>query len=391
MKSVRDSSIVVACLALLILLACNPTAQQEGTTCGGSGDDFGYSIQPTPDGGFVICGATASFGAGGKDVYLIKTNASGDTLWTRTYGGAADDEGNSVIPTSDGGYLVAGFTNSLGAGSYDAYLIRTNSLGDTLWTRTYGGAQDDRANSVQPTPDSGYIFVGQTMSFGAYNYNVWLVKVNAGGDVVWSRAYGGSNDDKGNSVLATSDGYVVVGFTASFGAGDYDVYLLRLTAAGDTLWTRTFGGAKSDQGFSVAPTADGGYVAAGYANSFTIGNTLVYLIKVDAQGDRVWTRTYGFGANWAMSVQKTGDNGFILAGASNSSDAGGLGVYLIKTDAAGDTQWTCSYGGAGDDRGFSVALTPDGGYAVAGSTNSYGAGGQDVYLIKTDAQGNAEN
>ena len=352
--------VLAGTVVLLALVACHRAARPDGRTYGGTADDFGYSVQLTSDGGYVIAGATASSGAGDKDVYLIKTDAQGNPQWTRTFGGAGDDEGNSVQLTSDGGYVIAGFTNSFGAGSNDAYLIRTNSLGDTLWTRTFGGTGDDKAGSVLVLAD-GFAIAGWTFTNGPQVYDAWLIRTDTAGRELWSRTYGGTDDDKFNSLCPASDGgYLLAGFTASYGAGNYDVYLVKTDASGETLWTRTFGGAQSDQGWSVAPTIDGGYVTVGYAISFGSGNPQVYLVKTTALGESLWTRTCG-SVGWAMSVAPTSDSGCILAGTNAAYGTGVPGVYLIRTDAQGDTLWTHTFGGAKDNKGFSVRPTQDGG------------------------------
>jgi len=382
-------------LIVSIVVFASPVLAQTSwwRTYGGTSGDEGWSVQQTADGGYIIAGLTQSFGAGSYDVYLIKTNASGDTLWTRTYGGTNEDFGLSVQQTSDSGYIIAGYTRSFGAGLDDVYLIKTNASGDNLWTRTYGGINDDEGWSVQQTSDSGYIVAGWTMSFGAGEADVYLIKSNASGDTQWTRTYGGFSDDEGYSVQQTSDdGYVIAGETYSFGAGYRDVYLIKTSASGDTLWTRTYGGTNGDGGYSVQQTADGGYIVAGYTESFGAGNEDVYLVRTNASGDTLWTRTYGgTDIDYGNSVQQTSDGGYIIAGETWSFGAGtpdSANVYLIRTNASGDTLWTRTCGGTGSDWGYSVQQTSDSGYIIAGSTTSFGAGGSDVYLIKTDANGN---
>jgi len=362
---------------------------------GGPGYEDGWSVQQTTDSGYIVTGNTSSFGAVLCDVYLIKTNASGDTLWTRTYGGTGAYGGSEVRQTADGGYVVAGYS-SLGAGTTDSdnvYLIKTDTSGDTLWTRTYGGTSDDVGNSVQQTADGGFIVAGYTFSFGVgtpvYS-NVYLIKTNGQGDTVWTRTYGGTSNDDGRSVQQTTDGgYIVAGYTTSFGAGNDDVYLIKTNAQGDTLWTRTYGGTSNDDGGSVQQTSDSGYIIAGYTTSFGTGNDDVYLIKTNASGDTVWTRTYG-GSNKDVgySVRQTTDGGYIIAGYTRSFGAGNGDVYLIKVNGQGDTVWTRTYGGPDDDCSLSARQTADGGYIVTGYANSFGAGNSDLYLIKTDANGN---
>jgi len=191
------------------------------------------SVQQTTDGGYIVAGYTTSFGAGVSDIYLIKTDASGTTLWTKTYGGTDYESANSVQQTFDGGYIVAGFTASFGAGSSDVYLIRTNSSGDSLWTRTYGGISGEAGNSVQQTTDSGYIVAGYTVSFGAGSDDAYLIRTNSSGDTLWTRTYGGPFDEVATSVQQTSDeGYIMAGRTYSFGAGGSDVHLMKTLGDG---------------------------------------------------------------------------------------------------------------------------------------------------------------
>ena len=191
----------------LLLVSLSNAQQRWERNYGGADGDLGYSVQQTSDGGYVVAGYTVSFGDS-IQVYLIKTNATGDTLWTRTYGGTSDDYGYSVQQTMDTGYVIAGKTNSFG-NFYQVYLIKTNSFGDTLWTRTYGGAGYDDGRSVQQTSDGGYIVAGWTNSFGDGN-QVYLIKTNAQGDTLWTKAYGGTDGDLGYSVQQTSDGGYIV-------------------------------------------------------------------------------------------------------------------------------------------------------------------------------------
>lgn len=246
-------------------------------TYGGSGLSEAYSIQQTADGGYVVAGAT---GAGDYDVYVVKINNQGDTLWTRIYGGRGDDVAFSIQQTTDGGYVVAGYTISFGAGYEDVYVVKTNSQGDTVWTRTYGGINLDEASSIQQTSDGGYVIAGTTDSFGAGSYDLYVVKTDAQGDTLWTRTYGGSGDDVASSIQQTTDGgYVVTGYTDSFSAGGYDFYVVKTNSQGDTLWTRTYGGIHNDEAAFVRQAADGGYVVAGWTYSFGAGWADFYVVK----------------------------------------------------------------------------------------------------------------
>jgi len=372
----------------LLLVSLSNAQQRWERNYGGMLYDDGYSVRQTSDGGYIVAGETSSFGAGSHDVYLIKTNASGGSLWTRTYGGTDYDYALSVQLTSDGGYILAGGTYSFGAGGDDVYLLKINATGDTLWTRTYGGMSHEYGSSVQQTSDGGYILAGTTFSFGSGNGDVYLIKTNAAGDTLWTRTYGGTNEENGASIQQTSDGgYIIAGFTYSFGAGSYDVYLIKTDAMGDTLWTRTYGGHGGDGGFSVQQTTDGGFIIVGSTNSF--GNSdQVYLIKTNSSGDTLWTKTFGgMRGDYGQSVQQTFDTGYFICGSTSSFGDTLSDVYLIKTDANGDTLWTRTYGGTNWDYSRSVKQTSDGGYIITGGTWSFGDSIQ-VYLIKTDANGN---
>ncbi len=373
---------------VVVLLPNNAPAQPPDTlwtkTYGCSYYDCGYSVVQTTE-GYIIAGWTGF--PSSSDVYLIKTDVNGDTLWTRTYGGNGADVGSSVVQTSDDGYIIAGYTESYGVGDEDVYLIRIDVNGDTLWTKTYGGSNLDIGYSVVQTRDGGYIIAGSTKSFGAGVGDVYLIKTDAKGDTLWTKTCGGSSEDRGFSVVQTNDGgYIIVGETHSYGAGSSDVYLIKTDVNGDTLWTRTYGGNGADVGSSVVQTSDDGYIIAGYTESYGVGDEDVYLIRIDVNGDTLWTKTYG-GSNLDIgySVVQTRDGGYIIAGSTKSFGAGVGDVYLIKTDAKGDTLWTKTCGGSKWDYGYSVRQTSDGGYVIAGLTFSYGIGipnWSNVYLIR---------
>ncbi len=356
---------------------------------GGIDDDYGHSVQECASGGFIIAGKTSSFGAGSGDVYLVRTDADGDTLWTRTYGGTEDDGGNSVQECVSGGFIIAGTTKSFGAGYYDVYLIRTDVDGDTLWTKTYGGTPDDFGNSVAECAGGGFIITGMTWSFGAGERDVYLIRTNADGDTLWTKTYGGTGGDYGYSVQECADsGFIITGWTYSFGASYYDVYLIRTDADGDTLWTKTYGGTGYDAGGSVQECAGGGFIIAGVTESFGAGLRDVYLIRTNADGDTLWTKTYGgTDFDWGCSVEECAGGGFIIAGWTGSFGTGYVDVYLIRTDADGDTLWTKTYGGTGYNWGKSVQECADGGFIIAGWTESFGVDSADVYLIRVSETG----
>jgi hypothetical protein len=320
-----------------------------------------------------------------------------DTLWTRAYGGEWTDHGQCIRQTSDGGFVIAGYSDSFspGVADYNFYLIKTDVNGDSVWQRVYGGTGDDRAQCVRQSRDGGYILAGYTTSFGQGGADVYLVKTDANGILIWTRTYGGSGHDEAQSVWQTTDdGFIVAGYTASFGSGGYDVYLIRTDANGDTTgggWARTYGGPEDDCAYSAQQTLDGGYIVAGRTRSFGAGIDDVYLTKTDAAGAATWTRTYGgTGDDQGFSVQQTlPDSGYIITGFTALSDISMHDIYLVRTKANGDTLWTRSFGGQRYDQGNSVQQTSDGGYVIGGYSDSFGEDldDYDLYLLRTGRNG----
>lgn len=371
-------------VTLVFLVQIVPAQTVWQRSYGGAGWDYGACIQQTTDGGYIITGSTNSFG-NEDQVYLIKTDSLGDTLWSKIYGGTGDDYGGSVRQTTDGGYVIAGSTTSFGNG-YQVYLIKTDSLGDTLWTNNYGGIEEDQGYSTQQTSDGGYIITGYTSSYGN-GYQVYLVKTNAIGDTIWTKAHGTANYEWGFCVDQTNDGgYIIVGDEWS----SYKAYLVKTDSLGDTLWTKTYGPSYiQNWGRSVQQTADSGFIVVGGTIS-TPHCWFVLLIKTDSLGGILWGRTYGT-SDWdtytlGQSVQQTLDGGYVIVGKTNVIDDY-YQILLMRTNATGDSLWAKMYGGGGSEEGLYVQQCQDGGYVIVGTSRSWGNSDQ-VYVIKTDADGN---
>ncbi len=354
-------------------------------TYGGSANEVAYSVCNTHEGDFVVAGLTVTFGSGPQDVYVVKIDAYGDTLWTRVYGGSSYEAAHGVCVTSDSCYVVAGYTESFGGGAKDIYLLKLDADGVIQWTKTYGGSLQDCAYSVCETQDGGLVVVGyKNGPSGWVKGDLWILKMDSFGDTVWTKTYGGTGQDYGVSVQETSDGgFIIAGINSSESAGGKDVWLVKTDAYGDTAWTQIYGGGLEDVGYDARVTSDSGYIVTGYINGtgeWTAGD--LWLLKTDATGDTAWTRVYGSaGEDFGFTVFPTHDNGYIIGGtrATNGGD-----MWLLKTDALGDTVWTQKYGGAGHESSLGLVVTSDSGYVVAGHTSSFGAGAIDFYVVRTE-------
>ena len=361
-------------------------------TYGGNSTDEGRSVWITSDGGFIIGGSTASFGSGSDDVYLVKLDVSGDTMWTKASGTPGSEKGHSIQQTADNGYIVGGTNGSM-------YLNKFDVNGNSIWAKSYGGTSIDEGHSVQEISGNGYILAGFTASNGAGGNDVYLVRTNSNGDIIWANTYGGTGDDKGYSVDQTSDGgYIVCGQTNSFGAGSNDVFLLKVNSAGTLQWAKTYGDTANDEGRSIVQTADGGYILTGNTESFGSGLKEIYTIKTDSLGVVQWSKTYGEfdGDDLSNYILETSGGNYIITGSTNSFGSSSIVTYLLKIDVSGNPFWPFPemrmFGGiGGTDIGYSIRETPDGGYAFVSSSQSYGAGGSDVYLVRTNDMGDSSS
>jgi len=379
--------------------------EEWNRTFGGSSSDVGTYCQRTPDGGYIITGYTSSYGADAPfswlikvqhrgDLWLIKTDGQGNREWDRTYGGLGKDLGFYVQQTEDDGYLIVGGKKSFWIiGNYDLWVIKTDAVGNVAWEKTYGMSGEDLGFAGQQTEDGGYIIVGYTsVSDGR---KARIIKVDSQGNKIRDIVTGRVNSEAACIQLTGDGGCIITGYTKPSEAAQEDVWLIKTDSNGTMQWHKTFGGSNRDVGISVEPTGDGGYIVTGFTESFGGGMGDVWLIKTDAFGIEEWNRTFG-GDNFESgeSVQQTEDGGHIIAGykaipAQNRSGYSRLfftsrlgRLWLIKTDDMGNRQWDLTYGGSGNDWGNCVQETQDGGYVVAGVTESYGAGKEDVWLIK---------
>lgn len=353
--------------------------------------DGGSGIKQTSDNGFIIVGNTMLPGEDYSDVYIVKTDGYGKVEWTKSYGDDESDGARDVLCMDDGGYLVAGTTNSYGAGREDVYLLRLNSAGEKIWQKTFGGTYDDRPACIKKTTDGEYIIAGATKNTDNEGRNAYLVKVDADGNEKWSKDYGGTGGEAASDILVTNDGgYLVLGSTTSIGAGEFDVHLFKTDALGNMQWEKTYGGANWEEASSIQPTADGGYIIAGFTVSAGDNARDFYLIKTDASGNLQWEKTYGGQRNeGASKVLQTADGGYLIAGYITNiitDDENFTDIYIIKTNSTGTVEWTTTYGGDKNENTADMLPMADGGFILVGTSGSYSKD-NDIYLLRFSASG----
>ena len=361
-------------------------------TFGGTSLEAGYSVQQTSDGGFIVAGYTSSFEVRGSNFFVIKLDANGNTTWQKKYGSICVNKGQAIQQTSDGGYILAGYTDIFGAGWFDMMLYKLDANGDVVWSKTYGGTNFDQLTSIQQTSDGGYVLAGYTSSFGYGSYDVLVLKLDSGGSITWEKAFGGTGADYASSIRQTSDGgYIVAGKTSSFGAGGKDLWVIKLNSTGTVTWQNTYGGTADDTASFIQQTSDGGFILIGDTYSFSTANFYhdFWVIKLQADGSINWQKAYGTRyKQFSSSIQQTSDGGYILVGYIDLYCNSDNDLWLMKLDTSGTVIWSKSYGeGSTEDKGYAVQQTSDGGYIVVGETDSYGAGSSDLWVLKLKPDG----
>jgi len=397
----RLKRIILAGSFLLIFTSFLSLNAQWATVYGGSGNDKAYSVKQTSDGGYIVVGETSSFGDEDGDIWVLKLSSIGAIEWQRAYGGSDYDYAMSIKQTSDGGYIVGGSSFSFGAGDKDFWILKLSSAGDIEWQRRYGGNEWDHVHSIQQTSDQGYIFAGSTGSFGAGSIDFWILKLSSAGDIEWQKTYGGSADDKARSIKQTIDGgYIVSGHTRSFGleeddwggSSDDDIWILKLFQDGEIEWQKTYGGSGDDIAQSIQITMDEGYIVAGWTNSFgaAYGDDF-WVLKLSSEGDIEWHKIYDGGndSDKAYAIQQTDDGGYVVVGWTNSfSTEYNDDFWVLRLSSEGEIEWQKTYGGNySPDYARSIQQTNDGGYVIAGETRSWGFREEDVWILKLNSNG----
>ena len=375
--------LVLSLLLMSVLYSLSVAQKSFQKMVGTDSGDEVYTVLQTNDEGYIVAGVTSQSHANRK-AYLVKFDRWGNHQWEKAIGEGGDATCRSIYSTTDGGFIIGGYYSF--EGTYQA-LLKIDANGNQQWANTYGKKSGSSYGySAQQTADGGYIICGTTTSSGGGD--VFIVKTDSAGNMLWEKMYGGEGFDVGFSIRQTTDsGYIVAGQTTSFGHSDGDTYLLKIKPDGTEEWTKTFGGANIDQATCVRQTADGGFILTG-----DIGNKTedIFLIKTDAKGKKIWEKNFGgTDEDHGRSVEQTADSGYIIGGFTRSfrNKINDRDFYLIKTDGTGTEQWYKTFGGTGDDYGYSCKPTTDGGYIFAGfsDSNRYL---NDVMIVKTDANGN---
>jgi len=355
-------------------------------TYGGTSDEWVGTMVQTNDGGYAVAGQTKSFGTGMTDILVVKITGSGDLEWVRTFGGAENEIAWSIAPTTDGGLALAGATESFGVGYYEVLVLKLTGSGGIQWARTFGGTANDEARSIIQTSDGGYAIAGATYSFGAGNTDLIVLKLTSSGGLQWAKTFGEANSECGYSIIQTSDGgYAVAGYTQSFGAGNDDLLVLKLTSSGGLSWAKTFGGTNYEDAWSIIQTTDGGYAVGGVSS---ISGYNFLFMKLSSSGALEWARTFGrTNSEYVYSIIQTSDGGYAVAGSTQSFGTGGEDFLFMKLSSGGALEWARTFGGMADDQASSIIQTSDGGYAISGVTGSFGAGAWDFVALKTSSGG----
>jgi hypothetical protein len=389
-KLVLASILFFVLISLPLVGSVGASSTMWTQTYGGTASDSAEAMIQTSDGGYAIAGYTDSFGAGYSDFWLIKTDAYGNVEWNKTYGGESPDHAYALIETPDGGFALAGYITSL-AGEYDFWLVKTDEYGNEQWNRTYRGTNCEQAYCLVETSDGGFAIAGDTgqLTFAIVgDADFWLVKTDASGNVEWNQTYGGTESENLRSLVVTSDGgYALAGYTDSSGAEHHNFWLVKTDAYGNMEWNQTYGGAERTVANSIVEASDGGFAIAG--NIFD-NSREIWLVKTDASGNMEWNQTYGGPTNeYASALVVTSDGGYAIAGVTDSFGAGYSDFWLVKTDAYGNVEWNRTYGGADYEWAHCVLEASDGGFALAGYTwpLPFDAGGFECWLVKTNEYG----
>ena len=364
---------------------------------GGTQNERGYAVQQTSDGGYVIVGSSTSYGAGGSDLWILKVDASGEFSWSKTYGGQGNDVGKAIVQTSDGGYIITGYTKSFSSGGdMDLWLIKTDANGESClyndggtctqnsskWVKSFGTSGNDYGNSVQETSEGDFIVAGKSGRIPS----VFVVKTNSLGEKIWENLYGTGPGDRGQYIIERQDlGFLIVGKENPNNADD-NLCLINIDTDGSEVWHSLYGGGSSDGGNHVSEVSGGGFIIAGSTKSYGNGNwDDMWLVKTSTGGSMEWQKTYG--GNYTEIgnyVHEKVSGGYIITGSTESNGQGLYDIWVVSTDYTGNEIYSQTFGGNMDDKALRGSKSDNGELLIIGYTSSFGNGGDDVLFIKID-------
>lgn len=328
---------------------------------------------------------------------LVKTGADLDyyqeeefNITEYTFGGDGIDQGYDLIRTNDGGYVITGVFYTLST-TRDLLLAKIDKDGNLEWSRTYGGESYESGRSIFQTIDKGYLVIGTTSSYGAGNSDLWVLKTDSMGVMEWAKTYGGKNSEQAEDAILADDGnYVLISSTFSYGGGGQEIWLLKIDYNGNVLENHTFGGIGDEEPRGIIQTKDGGYAIAAYTRPIGLeGDRDFLFLYLFPNGSINWSKTYGGVKEdeaWGICELNSGE--FVLAGRSGGSTI--FDIWVVKTDNLGSIIWNKTFGGGGNDEPRDIIVTSDGGLLIAAQTTSYGEGESDIWLIKLDFNGISE-
>ncbi|MBP6334432.1 MAG: T9SS type A sorting domain-containing protein [Bacteroidia bacterium] len=357
-------------------------------------DAFRSAVE-VPSGGYILTGYTSDSTVSDTDAYVVRMTNAGDTLWTKRINGANSrkDLLYKVINTDDGGFAFCGYTTDNGVGNDDAYFLKTDANGVVQWSKYWGGAGKDRAQDIQQTLDGGYVLVGYTTSAPSIYYDAFMIRTNSVGDTLWTKRYGtGAAFDDANSVVQLPDSGFVLGGQSTNGGNALDMFFQRTNKTGDTLWTKKFGTIGTDNIEKILRLSDGSFMLAGGSDGPGFGGNDGVVVKTDSGGTVLWTKNYGGNSQDDFhQINHTLDGGFILSGTTRSSGPFDPNLWIVKTTANGDSIWSRTYGGDNNDHGYCAIATSDGGYLTVGYTGSFAFNAEEAYVIKSNGIGEVGN
>jgi hypothetical protein len=413
---------------------------------GGSSDERASYIQKTSDEGYIISGYSYSSANGdvsgtnhgGYDYWIVKLDALGNIIWNKLLGGIYDDYARHIQQTSDGGYIISGYSSSSANGDVsganhggsDYWIVKLDALGNIVWNKLLGGNSNEESSNIQQTSDGGYIISGLSTSsangdvsgtnHGGADY--WIVKLDALGNIVWNKLLGGIGTETASNIQQTTDGgYIISGWSTSSANGDVsgtnhgfrDYWIVKLDALGNIVWNKLLGGNSNEESSNIQQTSDGGYIISGYSSSSANGDVSgtnhgysdYWIVKLDALGNIIWNKLLGGNRSEESSnIQQTSDGGYIISGLSTSSangdvsgtNHGGADSWIVKLDALGNIVWNKLLGGSYDDYARHIQQTSDGGYIISGYSSSSANGdvsgtnhgSNDYWIVTLDALGN---